>query len=65
MTYRLPSRDTILIFWEDILVEAIQKQEWVSKAFRPEAKLYKSEFIVITKGLLVSLLYSTIDILIL
>ena len=64
-THRLPSGDTILIFREDIPVEAIQKQEWVAKAFGLEAKLYASEFAVITKGLPVSLLYSTADTLIL
>ena len=37
----------------------------MTRAFRPEAKLYKSEFVVIAKGLPVNLLYSTTDALLL
>ena len=61
----LLSSDTILTFWDDILTVAIQKQEWVIKAFSLEAKLYESKYLVIVKGLPASILYSTVDSLIL
>ena len=44
---------------------AIQKYNWVKKAFRLKAKLFKSEYTVIIKGLSMNLLYSIVDALIL
>ena len=61
VTYRLPNSNIILIFRDNILVVVIQSQEQVTKAFRLDIKLYKNEYIVITKGLLASQLYNTSD----
>ena len=60
-TYRLPSSNTILTFRDNILVVVIQSQEWVTKAFGPDIKLYENEYTVIAKGLLAGQLCSTSD----